>query len=223
MRRVIVFAVTGTLLDPGALDPLFTQGFGSSMVRREWFGQMLRSMLVSTITRQYPEFGKLAAAALAMTERRHALELEQSVRVAILDNLRALPPFPEVAAGLARLREAGRSLAALSNMPHEVVVAQLASAGILEDFDEVLSADAARRRKPAPEPYRMAAERLGVESRGMRLVSAHAWDIAGATHAGCATAFVQHAGAVLDPLFVRPDVVGANLTEVVEGILQAEA
>jgi len=35
----------------------------------------------------------------------------------------------------------------------------------------------------------MVAERLGVGTGELRLVAAHAWDIAGALHAGCAAAF----------------------------------
>jgi len=83
----------------------------------------------------------------------------------------------------------------------------------------VLSADEVRRLKPAPEPYRMAAGRLGVEIAEMRLVAAHAWDIAGALRAGCAAAFVARPGAVLDPLVERPEVVGADVGEVADQVL----
>jgi 2-haloacid dehalogenase len=36
------------------------------------------------------------------------------------------------------------------------------------------------RLKPAPEPYVVAAERLGVAVDQVRLIAAHAWDVAGA-------------------------------------------
>ena len=68
----------------------------------------------------------------------------------------------------------------------------------------------------------MVAERLGVGMGDLRLVAAHAWDIAGALHAGCAAAFVARSGMVLDPLFAGPDVVGADLSEVAERILERE-
>jgi 2-haloacid dehalogenase len=56
----------------------------------------------------------------------------------------------------------------------------------------------------------------------VRLVAAHAWDVAGAARAGCATAFVARPGKVLDPLVERPEVVGADLVEVAEAILAVE-
>jgi 2-haloacid dehalogenase len=63
---------------------------------------------------------------------------------------------------------------------------------------------------------------LGVEPGDVRLVAAHAWDVAGALRAGCATAFVARPGKVLDPLVPRPDIVGADLREVADRILADE-
>ena len=65
----------------------------------------------------------------------------------------------------------------------------------------------------------MAAERLGVPVEQVRLVAAHSWDVAGAMRAGCAAAFVERPGQVLDPLAPTPDVVGADLREVAAGIV----
>jgi 2-haloacid dehalogenase len=69
----------------------------------------------------------------------------------------------------------------------------------------------------------MAAERLGVAIDQVRLIAAHAWDVAGAASAGCgATAFVARPGKVLDPLVERPGIVGADLAEVADAILAAD-
>ena len=61
-----------------------------------------------------------------------------------------------------------------------------------------------------------------IETNQMRMVAAHAWDIAGALHVGCATAFIARPGMVLDPLVRAPDIIGVNLTEVAKRILEAE-
>jgi 2-haloacid dehalogenase len=68
----------------------------------------------------------------------------------------------------------------------------------------------------------MAAERAGVAIGEVRLIAAHAWDVAGALRAGCAAAFVARPGKVLDPLAERPDVVGADLAEVADRILAVD-
>ena len=220
VKRVCVFDVNETLLDLAALDPLFERVFGDASVRRLWFNQMLQSAFVATMTDAYVTFGESAAAALSMTEERLGVEVSEDDRQEILGGLRDLPPHPEVPDSLDRLREAGFRLATLTNSTQEVAEAQVENAGIADRFEQILSADTAKRLKPAPAPYRMAARALEIPERGMRLVAAHAWDVAGALRAGCAAAFV--ARQPFDPLVERPDVVGADLAEVADGIIAAD-
>jgi 2-haloacid dehalogenase len=220
VKRVCVFDVNETLLDLAALDPLFERVFGDASVRRLWFNQMLQSAFVATMTDAYVTFGESAAAALRMTEERQGAEVSEDDRQEILSGLRNLPPHPEVPESLDRLLEAGFRLATLTNSTQEVAEAQIENAGLTDRFEQILSADTAKRLKPAPAPYRMAARALEIPERGMRLVAAHAWDVAGALRAGCAAAFV--ARQPFDPLVERPDVVGADLAEVADGIIAAE-
>lgn len=223
MKKVLVFDVNETLLDVGGLDPVFTRIFGNSTVRREWFGQMLQSAFVSTITGTYRDFGALGMATLAMVADRHGVALGDEDRIALRDGMRQLPPHPEVKGALERLRDAGFRLATLTNSTAEVGEIQVTNAGLRDLFEQTLSADTVHRLKPAPEPYRMAAELLGVPIDRMRLVAAHAWDITGALNAGCAAAFVARPGQVLDASDVQPDISGANLREVADHILVADA
>jgi 2-haloacid dehalogenase len=220
VKRVCVFDVNETLLDLAALDPIFERVFGDASVRRLWFNQMLQSAFVATMTDAYVTFGESAAAALRMTEERKGAEVSEDDRQEILSGLRNLPPHPEVPESLDRLLEAGFRLATLTNSTQEVAEAQIGNAGLTDRFEQILSADTAKRLKPAPAPYRMTARALEIPERGMRLVAAHAWDVAGALRAGCAAAFV--ARQPFDPLVERPDVVGADLSEVADGIIAAE-
>ena len=221
MKRVCIFDVNETLLDLAVLDPHFERAFGDASVRKLWFNQMLQSALVATVTDAYTTFGEAAAAALQMTAERQGVEVSDEDKRSIVAGLRELPPHPEVAESLDRLRDAGFRLATLTNSTQEVAEAQIRNSGLAERFEEVLSADTAKRLKPAPAPYRMAARTLGIPEREMRLVAAHAWDVAGALRAGCAAAFV--ARQPFDPLVERPDVIGKDLSEVADGIIATEA
>jgi 2-haloacid dehalogenase len=223
MRRVQVFDVNETLLDLAAMDPHFQRIFGDAGVRVAWFTQMIQSALVATVTGAYHPFGAHAMAALEMTAERAGVELTDDDREAVAGQLRRLPAHPEVADALRRLRDAGLRLASLTNSTEAVARAQLEYAGLIDAFELVLSADTVGRLKPAPEPYRMAAQRLGVTVDQVRLVAAHAWDVAGAARAGCAAAFVARPGKVLDPLVERPEIIGADLAEVADFILIADA
>jgi 2-haloacid dehalogenase len=222
MDRVQVFDVNETLLDLAGLDPHFERAFGDAGMRRVWFAQMIQSALVATVTGAYRPFGEIGLAALAMTAEQAGVELRDPDRDAIAAGMRRLPAHPEVPAALERLQRDGLRLAALTNSNEEVARAQLEHAGVIDRFEQVLSADTVKRLKPAPEPYRLAAERLGVPVGQVRLVAAHAWDIAGAARAGCATAFVARPGKVLDPLVEAPDVIGSDLAEVADRIIATD-
>ncbi|CAN5527294.1 haloacid dehalogenase type II [soil metagenome] len=222
MPRVCVFDVNETLLDLAALDEHFERAFGDASVRQEWFGQMIQSALVSIVTDAYSDFGAIGGAALQMTAETHGVDLSEEDRNSILTTVPKLPPHPEVEESLARLRGAGIRLASLTNSTQQVAENQMENSGLGEYFEQILSADTVQRLKPAPEPYRMAAESLGVEIGEIRLVAAHAWDVAGALRAGCAAAFVGRPGKVPDPLVEGPDVIGSDLSEVADKIIREE-
>src|SRR5919202_1915547 len=125
MVRVCVFDVNETLLDLGALDPRFERAFGEPGVRWAWFLQLLQSALVATVTGAYSDFGEVGAAALEMVAEREGVDLSDEDRRTILDGMRELPPHPEVAESLERLREAGFRLATLTNSTRGVAEAQM--------------------------------------------------------------------------------------------------
>lgn len=220
---VLVFDVNETLLDLRALDEPFSQVFGDAAVRREWFAQLLQSALVATVTEAYADFGTTARAALQMVASRHGRELSDEEATRILGTVRRLPPHPEVPSALERLAGAGFRMATLTNSTAAVATAQLEHAGLLPLFERVLSADAVQRLKPAREAYDYAAGELGVDTSSLRLVAAHAWDVAGALRAGCLAAFVARPAMVLDPLAPAPDIVGSDLDEVAQALISADA
>jgi 2-haloacid dehalogenase len=223
MARVCVFDVNETLLDLGALDPHFERIFGDASTRQAWFGQFLALWLTEMVTGEYKDFGTIGGGALEMVAERQGVDLSDEDKQQILGDMQELPPHPEVEENLSRLRDAGIRLAALTNSTQQVADEQINNSGFRDYFEQVLSADAVRRLKPALEPYRMAAENLGVEVGQVRLVAAHAWDVVGAMRAGCAAAFVARPGMVLNPLAEPPDVVGSDLREVADQILEIEA
>jgi 2-haloacid dehalogenase len=223
MKKLIVFDVNETLLDLNALDPYFEKVFGRASIRSLWFATVLRNSLVSTITGQYDDFGKIAGASLDMTARQNGLVLGDEDRSTILGAIRSLPAHPDVVPGLEKLKSAGFRLFTLTNSPPQVVEAQLNNSGLAGYFEKSFSVDAVRMFKPAAEVYQMAARELGVSVEQVRLVAAHDWDVAGAVSAGCAAAFIARPGKVLNPLLPQPDIIGPDIADVAEKILQADA
>jgi 2-haloacid dehalogenase len=219
--RVIAFDVNETLLDLRALDPVFEGLFGDAALRATWFAQMLQVAFVGAITDRYVDFATAQQAALDMLAQRRGVTLPPDAADRVAAAMRALPPHPEVADALARLRAGGHELAALSNSPADVEQAQLAHAGLSECFDAILSADTVRALKPRREPYELVARTFAVPLGEVTLVAAHAWDVAGALAAGCRTAFVARPSMPRNPIDPEPDFVGADLGEIADRILAA--
>jgi 2-haloacid dehalogenase len=221
MTRVIAFDVNETLLDLGALDPLFERAFGSAALRAQWFAQMLQLSFVGGLTGRYVDFTSTQRAAFAMLAESTGARPDDDAAERILAEMRRLPPHDDAAPALDRLREAGLTLAALTNSPLDVAGDQLTHAGLADRFHAILSADQVRALKPRPEPYHHVARTFGVRPDEVRLVAAHAWDVSGALAAGCAAAFVARPGKVLSPLGEQPDIAGADLVEVADRIAVA--
>ena len=223
MSRVIVFDVNETLLDMSMLAPHFERAFGRAAARGDWFQQLRENWYVALVTNRFTEFSTLADAALRMQADKEGIILSADDRSAILRDMRALPPHPDVEPALQSLRDAGLRLAALTNGGLEAAREQLAHASLAPFFEQILSAEEVRRYKPAPEPYEMAAERLQIAPGDIRMVATHAWDLAGAAAAGCATAFVARPRQVLNPAAPAPDLAADDLVQLAEQIVHADA
>lgn len=218
----IVFDVNETLLDLRAMQPGFTSVFGSADLVGPWFGQLLRHSLVATITDAYRPFDVLAVDALLLVAAKADREISPDAAGDLVEQMRHLPPHPDVRPALEHLRRHGFPLATLTNSPPPVLADQLRNAGIDGLFSNALSVDPVRRFKPHPATYRSAAERLGVPIDQIRLVAAHDWDVTGAIRAGALAAFVSRPGMALSDASETPDIIGPDLAAVAEAIIASE-
>ena len=222
MPKTIVFDVNETLLDLRALDAPFAKHFGNPAVRAQWFGQVLQTALVVTITGDYADFAAIGGAALGMVEQRHGITLGDDARKEILMTMRSLPAHPDAAPALEKLRDSGYRLVTLTNSPPVAVAAQLESSGLAKYFERQLSVDAVKTFKPAKQVYDMAARELGEAPGSLWLVAAHNWDTTGALSAGWKAAFISRPGMVLGSLDRRPQVAAPDLVQAAEKIIAAD-
>ena len=76
---------------------------------------------------------------------------------------RAVEARPGAVELVKRLRADGVPLGLASNSPRFLVDDALATAGLADAFDTIVTSDDVEHAKPAPDIYRLACERLGVE------------------------------------------------------------
>ncbi|GHJ41000.1 haloacid dehalogenase type II [Streptomyces sp. TS71-3] len=222
MTRVIAFDVNETLLDLSTLDERFLTLFGSAALRPQWFATMLQLSFVGGLTGEYVDFTTAQRAALEMVARREGVDLTEEDVTGTVEGMTALRPHADVPGALRRLAATDLKVVALTNSVLWVAEAQLTHAGIRDSFDRVMSADDVRHLKPAPEPYHAVARTFDVSPGDVRLVAAHSWDVAGALAAGCRAAFVARPGQVPSPLGLQPDIVAADVAEVVDRIIEVD-
>ncbi len=215
-RLVIAFDLVGTLLDLSALDPVFQSEFGDSRLRKEWFFELLKIAFALTVAGRYESFSDIAEAALKVVEERHGKRLGSAQRRKIVRSLSQLPPFADVKPGLEALRSQGYRLAVLTNSGLKAAKQAVESAGLAHFFENVYSAEGAKRLKPAHEPYRMLSRELDVKPGNILLTAAHSWDITGAANVGYHTCFVRRPAQVLDALTPKPDFVISDLQELAQ-------
>jgi 2-haloacid dehalogenase len=201
---VIVFDLNGTLTDPGAIGgPWGARDLGPAVL-----AAAVQSAMVDTILGESRAFSEHIEAALRDEVAERGLDpagIDDALEAA-----RALPAYPDTAPGLEALAGAGHRLAVLTNSGAEAGRRTLEGNGLAGRFERILGVDAVGSFKPHPSVYRYALDELRCDPPDVTFVSAHAWDLAGAAHAGMRTAFVERderRGSV----YPRPDIEAADL------------
>ncbi|MQA27530.1 MAG: haloacid dehalogenase type II [Micromonosporaceae bacterium] len=214
--RAVAFDVNETMFSLGALKGAFADvGLDVAQVPL-WFARLLRDAFALTALGEYRPFAEIAAETLRDLDPGR---VENAAVETVLATMRRLDPHPDVEPALRRLSDGGIPAITLTNGSVETTSALLERAGLAAHIAHVVSVDAVRRLKPAPEPYRHAAAVLGVPAGDLALVAAHPWDCAGARHAGLRAGWVRRGDARWPRVFPPPDATAATLPELVDALL----
>lgn len=204
--RAVVFDVNETLIDlSGLRESIVTAGLDAHEVPL-WFTRTQRDGFGLAAAGDWRSFRDVGIAVLEQMGARPA------AAHAVLDALAACPLHADVHAGIAALQAAGFRVATLTVGSSALVAQTFALAGISDVVH--LSCDAVQRWKPAPEPYRYAMDHLA--TRDLTMIAAHQWDLHGAARVGYATAWLNRAGTLPNPIYPAPDLQAASLVDLAE-------
>ncbi|MFD0773577.1 haloacid dehalogenase type II [Streptomonospora algeriensis] len=218
--HAVAFDVLETLLD---LDPLRTRleeiGQPAELLQ-PWFMRFQRDSMALTLAGDFGAFESVARQALRTDTHHTATESDIDY---VLEGFGHLPPHPDAEPALRRLSEAGLRVGCLTVGSADNTARFLERAGLARHVDQVITAEKAGIWKPAPSIYRVAAGELGASPGSMALVAVHAWDCHGAKRAGCLSGWCARLEGRYGDVFTEPDVRGADLVEVAEGLLRLPA
>ena len=208
---VLVFDAYGTLWDPHSLlkrcDACWP---GKGMqVSHVWRAKQLEATWLRSLMGRYVPFSTVTREALAFACESLQLPLQKDHETELMAGYLKLAPFADVADAL--MRKPAARTAILSNGSPDMLEPLVRHSGLR--FDAVLSVDAAKVFKPAPQTYQLAVERFGVPKERIGFVSSNFWDAAGAKSFGFDVYWINRAGAVPERLGFRPDRVLRSLAE----------
>lgn len=214
---VLLFDVNETLSDMSAMGERFADVGAPPYLAKAWFAGLLRDGFALTVVDASESFAHIAAEALAATL--HGQPLDRPVDEAVqhvMKGFTGLAVHPDVPDGVRALRALGIRLVTLSNGARSVAEGLLGRAGLLDQFEALLSVEETGIWKPAAGAYAYALARCEVDPQDTMLVAVHPWDIDGAARAGLSTAWIDRAGAPYPAYFTAPDLRPRSLTELAD-------
>lgn len=208
--RLCAFDAYGTLFDVHAAVRRAGQALGerAAEVSAAWRAKQLEYTWTYSLAGRYRDFWALTEDALD-----HALAqaggTDPATRTALLEAYRVLDAFPDALPVLKRLKAAGFATAILSNGTPGMLADAVASAGLGDQLDAVLSVDPLRQYKPDPKVYTLAVEHFALPREAIVFLSANSWDATGAALFGLRVFWLNRTGARWDyGALADPPVIG---------------
>jgi len=219
--EALVFDAYGTLYDPHSVAKRCEQlwpGKGER-ISQLWRTKQLEYSWLRSLMRRYLPFSAVTRDALGYACDAAGASLSAKEEQTLLEEYRRLAPYPDVLPALGAMRDYRKAI--LSNGSPDMLLPLVESSGLAAHFDAVLSVDELKFFKPAPEVYRLAVERFGVEAKAIGFVSSNGWDAAGAKSFGFKVFWINRTGAPVDALGFPPDHVIRSLGDL-PGVLARE-
>ncbi len=218
--RACIFDAYGTLFDVNAAARQAAAEPGQEALAqvwpalaRDWRAKQLQYTWLRAVTGTHADFWQVTQDGLDWAMEAQGLT-DASLRERLLALYWQLSAFPEVPAMLSALKSVGFHTAILSNGSPDMLRGAVASAGIGDALDDILSVEAVGIFKPAREVYDLVGVRFGTDPGEVLFVSSNGWDAAAASAYGFVTAWVNRAGEPVDRLSGRPHHVLSDLTAI---------
>jgi 2-haloacid dehalogenase len=212
----VAFDVMETLI---ALEPLGSRleavGLPATVVQA-WFPRTLLYGVGLSVVGDYVPFPVAAAASLRAVSGHRLSEDEVAY---VMAGIAELPAHPDVEPAMRILADAGVRMICLTNGSAATVQGFLDRCGLAGYIETVVATAEINAWKPPARVYHHGADRLGLTPRQVALVAVHAWDCHAAKRAGLLTGWAARAEGGYGEIFAPPDVSGADLVEVAEGLL----
>lgn len=180
-----------------------------------WRTRQFEYSWLRTLTGNYVDFWQVTEQALAFAAKLMKLEMSGAQRDQLMASYLELKAWPDAAAALKQLKDAGIRMAFLSNFTAGMLDAAVGNSGLQGLFEAHLSTDRVQAFKPDPRAYRMGVDAFGIPKEEIVFAAFGGWDAAGAKRFGYPTFWVNRANLPLEELGIAPDGIGTGLRDLV--------
>lgn len=180
-----------------------------------WRTRQFEYTWLRTLTGSYVDFWQVTEQALVFAAKLVKLEMSGAQRDQLMASYLELKAWPDAAAALKQLKDAGIRMAFLSNFTAEMLDAAVRNSGLQGIFEAHLSTDRVQAFKPDPRAYRMGVDAFGIPKEEIAFAAFGGWDAAGAKRFGYPTFWVNRANLPLEELGIAPDGTSAGLQDLV--------
>lgn len=193
--RACVFDAYGTLFDVHAAVAAHQSRIGThaQQLSALWRSKQLEYTWLRSLMRRHSDFWNVTKDALDFALETYGVA-DTGLRTDLLQAYRHLHCYPEVGQVLETIRSGGIPCLLLSNGTPQMLQDAIASAGLQDTFEAVLTAEDAGIYKPDPKVYQLAVARTGIPAGQISFQSSNGWDIAGAASFGFRAAWINRFG-----------------------------
>ena len=189
--KAVVFDAYGTLYDIQSVAAVTEEtfpGYGD-IITQVWRIKQLEYTWMRSLMRRYEDFSVVTRESLAYTLRVLGLSYDNKSFDRIMEKYLHLDLYPDALAALTALK--GKKLAILSNGSPEMLNTLARNRGVDRLLEAIISVDAKKIFKPAPEAYMLIEQRLGVRPAEVLFISSNPWDACGAKAFGLNVAWIE--------------------------------
>jgi 2-haloacid dehalogenase len=237
--RAVLFDAYGTLFDVHSVGLLAGQlfpGHGAtlSVLWRDKQIEYTRLVTTSNHGAHYRPFSELTRAALIYAIKKVAVNahstrengqfdevnptqnhVADTARVdALMAQYSQLTAYPENREVLLALKSRGVQTGILSNGDPAMLQAAVASSGLADVLDHVISVHSVRKFKTHPDAYALGEAACGLPAAKIAFVSSNSWDALAATWFGYQTLWVNRQNMPFEELGTQPVKTGTSLRDV---------
>ncbi|WP_053960390.1 haloacid dehalogenase type II [Sulfobacillus thermosulfidooxidans] len=216
---IIVFDAYGTLWDVSQIQQECERFMGKEQAQSFlslWRQKQLEYAFLRTIMHQYVPFDQITHEALLYTLQYFHLSLSAAEQNDLEQAWWNPVAFDDALPALNALKSASHHPVILSNGTPLMLQAGVKATQMQTVLDGVLSVDIIQHYKPHPDAYNLVVTQFNRMPSHIVFVSSNGWDIAGASHFGFYTIWINRLHLPTEELGIRPKIITSSLSELPE-------